>query len=739
MHLMPHTTLLAASLQYGVVSRSYPLSGKILRGYLDASGTLNGLGIGNPNAEFSPHVTSIAMASEGGTAKILWGFRNGEVAVTTAVRTMDPSRTSASRLIRCRPGDCHEGAVECVSWATGIEGYVFFVSGGADGRVKLWEAKTTLKCLWNSNKQPSLVPDPCVKAVMDMQQAVIAAGFRNGGLLVWTGLGALAEASDSTTLEPRELRIPAPTATATPALQQHENTAQELTRLCIAPREQCLSLLAIYHPSHHCHRLTWNDTASAFERTLFGDDNSGPITAVYPVWGSRPDECDFVITGDQLGTISIYSWTAGPSSPTSTASASSAAGAEPVRAVRRFAAHEDGAVTALAWNSAVLVSGSSRGTIKVWDALTLAPLRTFTTPSARPLPGAEWDAVGQILLERDALIVSIGKAVLAWKAGPAGKNVGHGKGKGVRAGSGKNANGVAKWQQQIEMYRDIAESQRELEEERRHFRRTFGREKEQLSTLAHLGLSEVEAVEYVLMLSRDEEEARRMDRPRAAESSRYGEEGVFLVDFDDVPTPMATPSNVFRSEPSSVAPSRTSSTSVHSSPSSDSYTSGFQGGHSFPRRTPSSSNHKIQVSPRARPEPMEAGFRMSPLPSRSVSSSSGVPPQTSDLDHFPVVPVSRTPSSTSASGSSSSVRGSAPGSPQSIRSAWNTPLRTLHPSGVPSPSRVGSAASPSQSPSRSVAGAAWRPPPSSSTEDDEELRFAIELSLAEARSRGADV
>ena len=152
---MPHTTLLAASLQYGVVSRSYPLSGKILRGYLDASGTLNGLGIGNPNAEFSPHVSSIAMASEGGTAKILWGFRNGEVAVTTALRAMDQSRTSASRLVRCRLGDCHEGAVESVSWATGGEGCFFFVSGGADGRVKLWEAKTTLTC---SQSQWMLAP-----------------------------------------------------------------------------------------------------------------------------------------------------------------------------------------------------------------------------------------------------------------------------------------------------------------------------------------------------------------------------------------------------------------------------------------------------------------------------------------------------------------------------------------------------------------------------------------------------
>lgn len=123
MHLMPHTTLLAASLQYGVVSRSYPLSGKILRGFLDASGTLNGLGIGNPNADFSPHVSdSITLTSEGGMAKILWGFRNSEVAVTTALRAMDHSRMSASRLVRCRLEDCHEGAIEAVSWVSGAEG-----------------------------------------------------------------------------------------------------------------------------------------------------------------------------------------------------------------------------------------------------------------------------------------------------------------------------------------------------------------------------------------------------------------------------------------------------------------------------------------------------------------------------------------------------------------------------------------------------------------------------------------
>ena len=58
------------------------------------------------------------------------------------------------------------------------------------------------------------------------------------------------------------------------------------------------------------------------------------------------------------------------------------------------------------------------------------------------------------------------------------------------------------------MYRDVAESRRDLNEEQMYTRRAFSREREQQSTLANLGLNEVEAVEYVLMLSRNEEEER---------------------------------------------------------------------------------------------------------------------------------------------------------------------------------------------------------------------------------------
>ena len=162
------------------------------------------------------------------------------------------------------------------------------------------------------------------------------------------------------------------------------------------------------------------------------------------------------------------------------------------------------------------------------------------------------------------------------------------------------------------------------------------REKEQRERLEHLGLSEVEAVEYVLMLSRDEANA------NARAESGFGasdisethlekeDEGIFEGDFDmehntdddDYYRPSFAHSTVSGSRRSS-----TSSTSIpaarssNSSLSSSSASLSSRSSHSnlttvtrtvaiprpIPRPIPSSSNEKIQVSPPFTAEPMEAG------------------------------------------------------------------------------------------------------------------------------------
>ncbi|KAG1778051.1 hypothetical protein EV702DRAFT_187766 [Suillus placidus] len=64
--------------------------------------------------------------------------------------------------------------------------------------------------------------------------------------------------------------------------------------------------------------------------------------------------------------------------------------------------------------------------------------------------------------------------------------------------------------ERYDLHKVINESERELEQENAYAWHTTGREREQHSTLNMLGLSESEAVEYVLMLSREEAENRRV-------------------------------------------------------------------------------------------------------------------------------------------------------------------------------------------------------------------------------------
>lgn len=295
------------------------------------------------------------------------------------------------------------------------------------------------------------------------------------------------------------------------------------------------------------------------------------------------------------------------------------------------------------------------------------------------------------------------------------------------------------------MSRDIAESRKELDYEQSYVRRTFGRQREQQSTLEHLGLSEKEAVEYVLMLSRDEEEARRQSQLSAPQI----EEGLLVGEFDDIQTldfdrPIAGPSRSTRTPPNS------SLNGVGSSSS--------RGLH--PLVAIPTSNIKVQVSPRYRPETMEAGG-ISPLtPSHStpgsVSSSLRANPTevlvVEDQAQFPSI--SSTP--TTSASSSTPPRRSVSGSLDSSRTAWSTPLRTTRSEGPSSPRRNGSGASSPRAVQRGVtpgssffsSGLTTRTLSNASStsasrsvddQEAEDLRYAIELSLAEARSRGEGI
>ena len=158
------------------------------------------------------------------------------------------------------------------------------------------------------------------------------------------------------------------------------------------------------------------------------------------------------------------------------------------------------------------------------------------------------------------------------------------------------------------------------------------REREQRERLEHLGLSEVEAVEYVLMLSRDEANANaRAENGFGASDTtethiEKEDQGIFEGDFDtehnadddddDDDRPIFTRSTVSgsrRSSTSSIPTAWSSSNSLSSSSASLSSRSSHSNLTTVTRTIamrrpiPSSSNERIQVSPPLKAEPMEAG------------------------------------------------------------------------------------------------------------------------------------
>ncbi|KAJ7451731.1 WD40-repeat-containing domain protein [Mycena galericulata] len=655
MHLLPAHGLITSSLQYGVVSRSLPFTGRILRGYLDAAGSGTGLGIGNPNTEFTPNVSACALGSDGGTAKIVWGFRNGEVAFTAANKAMDAGSRSAAKFSKCTVGDQHLGAVLDVMWDGGN-----VITGGGDGRVKVWDAKKS-QCVWTSE---SLSPDECVKVAAAVVKGVVAGAMRSGDIVVWTGVTP--DLPQDLTSMPA-LTIPCPV--------HGDGASHEISGLHIDICGPSPVLLVIFSDNAVFYRFDIDVSTGAVECVTFGDPALGAITSLTPFFTNQPGEYSLIIAGTQLGCVGIYDWTDWNSTlPT-----------------HKFEAYEDGsAVTAFAWNGITLVTGCARGTTKVWDAVTLEHLRTFATPvprrrvsaSALGFVPAEDPAVRQILLgpEKEVLIVAVGDRVMAWRAGPVPRG-----GFKTRSAPGKKKERAvtSKYYQQLEMHQAIVESRHLLEEESSNVQRAYGREREQRARLETLGLDEVEAVEYVLMLSREE----AIERERSA-SALAIDEGVFEGDFDfDDAVPGARRTSPARSPSPPPSP-------AHSSPPR---ASAVQSPNGRPIPRPSPSNNKIQVSPPLKAEPSEALFAPSLSPPRSL------PPT---APHFPSI-------------SGTSTRGSAPASP--AKSAWSTPLAR---SPVPSPGTSVSRASSSLS---FVA----------SDNMDADLRFAIALSLAEARSRAS--
>ncbi|KAF9265067.1 hypothetical protein L218DRAFT_1076054 [Marasmius fiardii PR-910] len=746
------TSLLASSLKYGIVSRSFLLTGRLLRGFLSPSLAGTGLGVGNPNTEFAPNVTACTMTSDGGTAKIAWGTRNGEVAVSIAAKTMETNTRSAAKLVRCSVQDQHEGEVMNIVWD---DAGALVTSGAKDGRIKIWDAKT-LRCLWTSEY---LIPDypVAVRLGTTKVDTLVVAGMSNGDLMVWTVAITTADPGELSTLRGTKVKVPCPVKAKTPEEPNRIPTDPIITTLHVdvLTNTDFVYVTVSYdsHPEFYRIAIPLENPPSSVptpQPSIIGfkdpDSVMGTVTSVFPCLCTTDHngETGFILTGTSLGWVCVYPYPSTPQSTTQTISS--------VGPIRKFEAHTDGSsVTALAWNSVTLVTGSSTGNTTVFDGYTFERLRTFpirhrggglTTSALETNEG-----VKKILLspEKDVMVATVGDRVLGLKADLVPKS---NKMQARKVGK-KKARGttVAKGHDHHMLNQLISDSMHEHDAETQHMRKVYGRERQQRQDLARLGLDEVEAVEYVLMLSREEALARE-----AQEAQALVEEGVFEGDFDFGDSsvrvsrgPIASTSA--RSESSSRSSSGGSSSSpspglsASQPPPPQSLSPSRSSQPIYSPYTPPRpfSNDKVQVSPRFRQEAREAGWGdhgdEEYPPGAAVSQSWGsVASSISDID--------LSAGSGVGVGAGGSINGKkavedpfpsiSPKMSKGVSGAWaarspssSVILATSSKQPVKNNGKVPKASSPPASTSWSVG-----------DDEDEDLRLAIQLSLEEARMRG---
>ncbi|THH04240.1 hypothetical protein EW145_g5671 [Phellinidium pouzarii] len=718
MHLLVERShgpaLLSASLQYGVVARSLPLTGKVLKGFLSPADGI-GAGIGNPNAEFMPNASACAIASEGWNARVVWGFGNGEVCLASATRVMETGRTN-SKVSRCRVGEQHRGRVVSALWDDAN-----FITAGADGEVKVWDAKH-VRCVWVLKDQDSLLADACVHIVSDLARGIVLATKESGYTVVWSGISK-SEVSTDRSVESEAnvasavLKIPPPRSNA-------DAKGREPINVFLDPDtpDKCVSFGILFAGDPYFYRINADLSSISYETVRFANGPLGSLRVLHPFFissekGAQGIEGGTVIlAGDSIGRVSFFDWSVTPEDSRNA-----------VSSFRRLDAHPnvEGGVTALACTAHVLATGSARGTTLIYDILTLRLLHEFPSPAPRAhlRQDPETDtgrprdanAVRNIILDTDMVLVSVGERVLAWKAGPVKPQ----KWKPtIKVSNAKGRN--AKWHKRLEIAQDINESCQAAAESHVYAQQSHERRRAQLATLDSLGLDEHEALEYVLMLSRDEEETRR----------ELASEGVFEADFDDIPSSATEYSTPFPSPPAS--------TSLQLNPSAPRM-----------RPSPTPSNVKVQVSPPLRPEPMEAGFSTSPL-GINANAQMHVPAVLGDPEHFPAMSTSLSSSgspqiSPSVSGSWSARTKVVPPKPgggtvsdsrqesgQVQRSTSNSSSLTPGPSLLSKSLRMHGQSVVATASSGSIVCA---PEDSSKSEGmDADLKLAIELSLAEALS-----
>lgn len=839
-----------------MASRCDPFTGKVTKGFIDASGQLNGIGLVGQQQQLAAveqqavqEITSIALESD--ASRIIWGYQNGEIGMTILARQGSNPR-GWIKGVRLSSRGSHNGPVVDIAMPFGTgrggahsierspeklkqkqakmgEMADVFATAGVDGTVRLWSARKALP-IWvdiaqhSPTTSPDRVykrPDPVICVEVDIESRSIVAATAEGEVTVWTNIDIanLCILPHSAFDDSPEIQL---SAASMQAQSDRKRIINSITRIHLprlrergenggaAPSMLALDVKSSSYETFHANLLVFCEGGHSFERfdIIKGRTEDAKITSslfVSPeevkIAVLRPDfdlgnqrrshseltstaqfsERQFVCAGTSEGRVIIWDWNASESK-------------DLVQAWCILNGHH-ASITSMDVTAHIIAIGCADGTIKAFCPLTGQHIRTFndrtaTRHPARMLAAGELTEeeasryhVSQIIVGPDTLVASIGGQILAWRAERLKSKNSRKVSTAPRVSSGKSNVGPLwdpKLQSQKEMEQDIFEIKQELEKEQREREEEYEKIKYSVGGRSELeigDLDEQEAFEYAMMLSRDEEEAKQrktMATGENAEELQDALEQVAIAESAETSRGKARATDTSIDDAYDYFHQDTEETNAQMSPIPSPALSGLSsppsrawdilqqaGSSAMPtsrnqdRWRPNNKVSIVQVPRSARMNSSSSSVNVSRRPSANqtptISTLTTTPPKIDSPHDWPAVEsssYSRSPGNWHLGSPASGTPGMAPPSlqlSQSIPSSNGGPSPTLAPvkspigawaSGSPSLRPIKDATS-SQKPSAlSKSKPSVMPSLSKGEEDmDEDLKFALELSLVEEQSR----
>lgn len=598
---LPHNFLLSASDVLGVATRCQPFTGRITKGFIDASGQVTGIGVGAMALAAQNHAQEVfCLRLDADASRIIWGFSNGAIGITTLGKQGSDPR-GAIRGCRFPVRHGHMGPVLNIAVPFGMErggahsierspdkirqkqailgeASETFVTVGADGAVRLWSPHRPFP-IWsdvvqrsspNDDHSPSARVSPAISVAFHIESGTIAAGTLGGCVTLWTNIDitallripASAYDTETHSLDPLPSALLDGRKTlgflrsqvrrvSLPSLQDSHQDSSRAPRVLILDidytensvseraTDHSARLLVLCNESSGFERFQIDlDTATITSRTMFKVPNGGEISCL------RPDFDILHSSSRQPSSVPMVSKPGSPapqmSNPTS----------QPLYAERKYVcagtkngrlifwdwdqehdqAHQvnawyslDGhhtSITAIDFTEHAIVIGCSDGTVKALCPITGQLIRTLndktaTRHPARMLAAGELTAeeasrfmVTHVVAAPQCIVASIGSQILAWRPElPRTKS----SSRKSTSRTGRATVGRLwdpKMQSMKEMERDVYETQQELQQEQQD-RLDAQRRVGTLPASELDGLTEEEMFEYAMMLSRDEAENRQ--------------------------------------------------------------------------------------------------------------------------------------------------------------------------------------------------------------------------------------